>query len=119
MVFSFDNEGMRRDLRSLLNDLSHACHNESLASGWYSGVDMSQVGDYFIGTQVALIHSEVSELLDAYRKGRDDDFDFELADIILRCLDLAGFLNIDLGRALLLKVDKNRTRGFKHGYRKF
>jgi NTP pyrophosphatase (non-canonical NTP hydrolase) len=80
-----------------------------------------------IPEKLALIHSEVSEALEDYRRGpaymgehttetgKPVGFDSELADIVIRVADLAGALNIDLGGAILRKLEYNRSRPYKHG----
>lgn len=82
---------------------------------------------------IALIHSEVSEALEADRSGKtfsvpfkEFDVDWfkanvkdtredELADAVIRILDLAGHLNIDLGKHIEMKLAYNSTRPRKHG----
>lgn len=124
--FSLDSDSTRLLIRDVISGLCRSCHGESVQRGWYDVLNSSEgcidsqvFKDFFVGTQIALIHSEVSELLDAYRKGMDSDLGVELADVVLRCFDLAGALDLDLADALLYKVDLNRTRGVRHGGRKF
>lgn len=69
--------------------------------------------------KLCLIHSEVSEALEEFRKGRRlDHFNEELADVLIRVLDLAASLQLNIGLAVVEKVEKNRMREFKHGGRK-
>lgn len=67
------------------------------------------------GTMLALIHSEVSEALEADRIGDDENFAEELADVVIRVFDLCGFMNIDLGTEIDKKMAKNRLRPHMHG----
>ncbi len=67
------------------------------------------------GTLLALIHSEISEALEADRKNQMRAFAFELADIIIRVADLAGSLNIDLEEFIRCKMEYNATRPPLHG----
>ena len=64
-----------------------------------------------------LIHSEISEALEGYRKGLLDDklthrpaLEVELADAIIRIMDLAGALNLDIAGAIIEKMDFNAQR---------
>jgi NTP pyrophosphatase (non-canonical NTP hydrolase) len=75
------------------------------------------------GEKIALMHSELSEMLEADRKSIDTsehipDFsgvEEELADLIIRALDFAGYHQLRLGEALLTKMTFNLNRPFKHG----
>ncbi|QNB45856.1 nucleotide pyrophosphohydrolase [Thermanaerosceptrum fracticalcis] len=70
-----------------------------------------------IGTLLALIHSEVSEALEADRKGRWGNFAEEMADIVIRVCDLCGGLGIDLEWEIIQKMNKNALRERLHGKR--
>ncbi|MDR1340654.1 MAG: hypothetical protein LBK58_11480, partial [Prevotellaceae bacterium] len=39
----------------------------------------------------------------------------ELADVIIRTLDLCGHLGIDIERHIEMKMKYNESRGYKHG----
>jgi NTP pyrophosphatase (non-canonical NTP hydrolase) len=71
------------------------------------------------GTLLALIHSEVSEALEADRKGNTENFVEELADVCIRVFDLCGSRGIDLEAAITKKMEFNRTRSYKHGGKKY
>jgi NTP pyrophosphatase (non-canonical NTP hydrolase) len=71
--------------------------------------------EYKIPAVIALVHSEVSEALEAYRHGDRTNFLEEMADTVIRCFDVTNGLGMDLGRAVLAKLEKNRHRGFRHG----
>lgn len=67
------------------------------------------------GTVLALIHSEVSEALEADRKGDRENFEEELADVCIRIFDLCGSRGIDLEASIQKKMEKNKGRSYKHG----
>jgi len=66
---------------------------------------------------LCLIHSEISEALECYRDDRP--LGEELADIIIRTLDLSAKLNIDIGHEIGRTMEKNKSRQFKHGRARF
>lgn len=70
---------------------------------------------YRVPAILALLHSEVSEALEAYRKKDKANFTDELADVFIRLMELTGGLEIDIIRAVWAKLEKNRHRDFKHG----
>lgn len=66
---------------------------------------------------LCLIHSEISEALEGYRKNLKDDklpwrpmIEVELADTIIRIFDLCAGLNLDLGGAFVEKMKFNSIR---------
>ena len=65
---------------------------------------------------LALIHSEVTEALEADRNGEGDEaYAEELADIIIRVLDHAHSEGFDMEAEVTAKNDTNRGRDRKHG----
>ncbi len=68
-----------------------------------------------IPEKLALVHSEVSEALEALR---DDDmvhFEEELADVLIRVLDIAAFCGLSMDAAVEAKVELNSARPRLHG----
>lgn len=86
-------------------------HKLAVEKGWYEK-------DRGIPEMLCLIHSEVSEALEAYRdhipsfcKGCLE----ELADVIIRVFDMSVGLGIDIVDAVNLKHEFNKTREHRHG----
>lgn len=81
--------------------------------------------DRRFGEDMALLASEVSEALEAWRdgdhvtvvneKGKPEGMPSELADVLIRLLDTVYRYNVDLDKEFWLKLKFNRTRGPKHG----
>ena len=77
--------------------------------------------------KLALIHSEVSEVLEEFRNnkampdvyyglnGKPEGIPVELADILIRVFDICGRYRIDIENAYQLKTTYNRSREYRHG----
>jgi NTP pyrophosphatase (non-canonical NTP hydrolase) len=99
-----------------INEWSSTLHKVSKDAGWWNDLNYNNT-PVFIGTKFALIHSEVSEAFEAYRKDTKDDHlpdrsgvEVELADVLIRIFDLAGFLKLDLENAIIEKTAYNQQR---------
>ena len=67
------------------------------------------------GELIALMHSELSECLEALRKEDKDNEAEELADLMIRIGDYAEAFRIDLTSAIESKMKRNKKRPYKHG----
>lgn len=65
--------------------------------------------------KLGLIASEVGEAVGAVQHDDSTALAFELADIIIRILDLCGAEYIQLGPVILKKMQLNRSRPYLHG----
>jgi len=87
-------------------------HETATNAGWYRDPQTGGEINRNFGEVVSLMHSELSEALEADRKGLKDDKlpdrdgrEVEFADCIIRILDTAAALGMDIAGAL---VEKNR-----------
>jgi hypothetical protein len=113
-----------------INDLAEDVFKISEGKGFW-GID--DVSDFaIVPIKLALINDEVCEALRVHREEYDDsgedfstymtemqeiDFTEELADIVIRTLDLAAGLDLNIGDAIINKIEKNRDRPNKHNKR--
>lgn len=100
-------------------ELQKQCHTDSIAAGWWPQLAPGGPGLHplDVPSKLALIHSEISEAMEGHRKGLADDklphrpmFEVELADAVIRIMDLAGATDCDLAGAIDEKLAFNRTR---------
>lgn len=94
----------RMDIRTIAREI----HQNAVDHGWWP--DERPVPEV-----LALIHSEVSEALEAYRKNDRSNFAEELADIVIRVFDAAEGYDIDIEREIVKKHQFNKTRPYRHG----
>lgn len=94
--------------KKTIKEWQRDCHDNAVAHGWW---DEKRP----IPELLCLIHSEVSEALEAYRNEDILGFREELADIAIRLFDLAEGYSVDLEHGIELKHEKNKTRPYRHG----
>lgn len=99
---------------------SVAAHQTSVEHGFWEEPVMM---DKYVA-KLGLIHSEVTEVLEALRKGQGKDkVTEEFADIFIRCYCLHeklvedGEATDDLQATILRKMVENDARPVKHGHR--
>jgi NTP pyrophosphatase (non-canonical NTP hydrolase) len=89
-------------------------------------VRLSQELNHYVASKLCLVHSEVSEALEALRdgqmyyfgeNGKPEGIASEIADTIIRLLDLSEALGIDIGQVIADKMNYNEHRAHKHGGR--
>ncbi len=118
----------------MINQLAKEIHENAKSKGFYEN-------EKNIGEMLCLIHSEVSEALEAdrekhyttynmnvingwvnnedfvqeFKKNVKNTFEDELADVLIRVLDLCGYKGIDIESHVKAKMRYNATRPHKHG----
>lgn len=122
-----------------LRDYASRCHAAAIEKGWWENYDRN------FGELIALIHTELSEMFEEYRDdkpvlyfqpgdgdrpGKPEGILAELADVLIRCFDLAQHIynstdtsdsstvlpNIE--QAVAIKMAYNKTRPHRHGGKK-
>lgn len=100
--------------------LQKVAHEIAKSKGWWDEPRTD-------GELVVLMHSELSEVVEALRDGNPvsekipphTKRDEELADVVIRVLDYAERSNIDLGKVIVDKMSYNRGRPHRHGGKAF
>ena len=101
-----------------LREMGWMIHRTATDKGFWD----SEYGPDFILAKLALVHSELSEILEAYRKRMGSDkVEEEFADVIIRLLDLyegmreQGDVFNDLADVIDEKMKVNNARPIRHG----
>ncbi len=95
----------------------HLAHETAANAGWYTDPATGRPIQRNIGEVIALMHSELSEALEAARKDLKDDklphrpgIEVEFADCVIRIFDTCAALGFDLAGAFIEKNRFNKTR---------
>lgn len=115
-----------------LNLFRDITYQEAMDNGWHRD-DQENDGISNFGNYIANLHSETSELWEAWRKNELNSLcdksekmlqaglepltcaEEEIADIIIRTLNTAARLKVNVAKAVLNKILFNRTRGYRAG----
>ena len=108
-----------------LNRVAGEVYRIAREHGFHDGEVAGVVSNERMAMFCANLHGEVSELWESCRRDSlhkqcDKDVALsqaseELADIIIRAMDTAVALGVDIGRAIALKSRYNESRAYKHG----
>ena len=114
----------------MLYELQEEIHQGNVTAGWWTDLTAEQnsnlveharqgtrLGKAIVAEKLALVHSEVSEAMEGARKNLMDDklphrkmIEVELADAVIRILDLGGALGLNIGAAIQEKRQYNAVR---------
>lgn len=104
------------DAKYTISTWQRFLHQYNRFAGWYSNLDGTPK-ERNVPEMLCLIHSEISEAMEGYRKNLPDDklphrpmVEVELADAFIRICDLAGYLGLDLEGAVIEKFNYNKSR---------
>lgn len=118
--------GLRAQAETVFNRMIDEVYRLNVAKGWYEH-------ERTAGDECALLHSEISEILDAYRKHGFEDatkvnppgfesaiprplgVGSEVADLLIRLLDVCKRWDIDIVAEYDRKMAYNQTRPYRHG----
>ncbi len=106
-----------------ISDWTKEVHENAKSHGWWENPRRE-------GELLMLVTSEVAEAFEEIRNGhamtetyyseggKMEGVPSELADIVIRVMDLCGYYGVDLEAAIAEKHAYNVTRPFKHGGKK-
>lgn len=108
-----------------LNELRDEIYNDAVAHGLWNEAEALRIWAYCgKRTKYAIdrvrredcamrIRDEVEELYDEAHN--ENNYTEELADVIITALSVAGYLGIDIEKAVREKMEINRGREWRHG----
>ena len=103
---------------NVFDNLAINLHEAAIEKGFWDGT----ISYDKVGNKLALVHSEVTEVLEAIRKNKgSEEVVEEMADVFIRLLDIyaamrnSGDLTHSLDEVLEKKININKERPNLHG----
>lgn len=114
---------------SVINNLSTDAHITSVNHGFYydierlidklAGVDQPELVEIakrnFVLSQLSKISGEVGEAVSAIQHNEPYELWEEMADVVIRLLDLAAYIECPIGDVIIKKMAVNENRPYLHG----
>ena len=95
-----------------MRELTARAYQCSKNHGFWDGLD--PMNPLVACTKIALICSEAGEAVEAIRNEDNENLGEELADIVIRCMDLAEARGLNLAAEVSSKIQKNEGRPHGH-----
>lgn len=106
-------------VKEAANLLQQVCHTASYNAGWWHDAEGNPTKDnpLTFSNKLMLVVSEIAEAMEGDRKDCMDDkllhrkmAEVELADAVIRIMDLSGAYGWDIGGAIVEKMEFNKSR---------
>lgn len=111
----FKEPSLDESTANVINLLAKKVHKNN--KKWWINIKTGKPLKRNVGEMLMLVVSEIAEAMEGHRKGLKDDhlpdrsmLEVELADAIIRILDISAGLGLDIGGAYVEKLKYNQTR---------